>query len=63
MPGDIAALIDVEPSALEDPSALWLAYVYCYDQRGGGVETSFKQDNQAWLTDKTIQQHTGTFVF
>jgi hypothetical protein len=24
-----------------------LAYVYCYDQRGGGVETWFKPDNQA----------------
>ena len=47
MPGDIAALTGVEPATLEDPSALWLAYVYCYDQRGGGVETSFKQDNQA----------------
>ena len=47
MPGDIAVLTDVEPTALEDPAALWLAYVYCYDQRGGGVETSFKQDNQA----------------
>ena len=47
MPGDIAALTDVEPTALEDPTTLWLAYVYCYDQRGGGVETSFKQDNQA----------------
>ena len=47
MPGDIAVLTGVEPAVLEDPAALWLAYVYCYDQRGGGVETSFKQDNQA----------------
>ena len=47
MPGDIAVLTGVEPAVLEDPAALWLAYVYCYDQRGGAVETSFKQDNQA----------------
>ena len=46
MPGDIAVLTDVEPDVLEDPALLWLAYVYCYDQRGGAVETSFKQDNQ-----------------
>lgn len=28
-------------------SELWLTYLRCYDQRGGGVETSFKQDSQA----------------
>ena len=38
---------DIEPTILDDPEALWLAYAYCYDQRGGAVETSFKQDNQA----------------
>lgn len=47
MPSDVAALTDIELGILDDPSALWLAYVYCYDQRGGAVETSFKQDNQA----------------
>ena len=29
---------------LEDPAAVLLAYVSFYDQRGGGVETSFKGD-------------------
>ena len=29
-----------------DPVACLLAYVYLYDQRGGGVETTFKQDKQ-----------------
>lgn len=29
-----------------DPQQLLLAYVYLYDQRGGGVETSFREDKQ-----------------
>lgn len=31
---------------LADPLARLLAYVYFYDLRGGGIETSFKNDNQ-----------------
>jgi hypothetical protein len=33
-------------SLVEDPAALLLAYISFYDQRGGGVETSFKGDKQ-----------------
>jgi Transposase DDE domain len=33
-------------SLLEDTAAVLLAYVTFYDQRGGGVETSFKGDKQ-----------------
>jgi hypothetical protein len=33
-------------SLLDDPAAVLLAYVRFYDQRGGGVETSFKGDKQ-----------------
>ena len=33
-------------SLLDDPVAVVLAYVTFYDQRGGGVETSFKGDKQ-----------------
>src|SRR5207248_4150856 len=33
-------------SLLSDPAAVLLAYVTFYDQRGGGVETSFKGDRQ-----------------
>ncbi len=33
-------------SAGKDPAAVLLAYVTFYDQRGGGVETSFKGDKQ-----------------
>ena len=38
----------LSPSRLNpsDPHALLFAYVYFYDQRGGGVETSLKQDKQ-----------------
>lgn len=46
-PDEVAALVEIELDILENPAELWLAYVLCYDQRGGGVETSFKQDNQA----------------
>lgn len=33
-------------SLLEKPTAVLLAYVTFYDQRGGGIETSFKGDKQ-----------------
>jgi hypothetical protein len=33
-------------SRLSDDAAVLLAYVYFYDQRGGGVETAFKGDKQ-----------------
>ena len=33
-------------SLLEEPAVVLLAYVTFYDQRGGGVETSFKGDKQ-----------------
>ncbi len=35
---------DDSPDA--DPATVLLAYVALYDQRGGGVETSFKGDHQ-----------------
>jgi hypothetical protein len=33
-------------TAATDPALALLAYVYLYDQRGGGVETAFKEDKQ-----------------
>lgn len=51
-PGEVAALVGIEPAILDDPNELWLAYVLCYDQRGGAAETSFKQDSQALSTKK-----------
>jgi hypothetical protein len=35
-----------------DPQAVLLAYVYFYDQRGGGVETEIKEDKQGLRTSK-----------
>jgi hypothetical protein len=42
---DACALAGVAATAT-DPATAALAYVYLYDQRGGGVETSFKEDKQ-----------------
>jgi hypothetical protein len=42
----VLALTDQPLSLLSDPAAVLLAYVTFYDQRGGGVETSFKGDRQ-----------------
>jgi len=43
---DACALAGLDPTAATDPTLALLAYVYLYDQRGGGVETSFKEDKQ-----------------
>jgi hypothetical protein len=42
----VLGLTDQPLSVLDDPAAVLLAYVTFYDQRGGGVETSFKGDKQ-----------------
>lgn len=43
-----------QDDALADAAAQLLTYVYAYDQRGGGVETSFKGDKQGLgLTKRT----------
>ncbi|HXZ05256.1 MAG TPA: transposase [Ktedonobacteraceae bacterium] len=42
----VLVLTGQQLSVLEDPAAVLLAYVTFYDQRGGGVETSFKSDKQ-----------------
>lgn len=51
-PDEVADVMDTTLDLTADLSALWLTYVRCYDQRGGGVETSFKQDNQALANKK-----------
>lgn len=44
---DACALAGLDATAVaSDPTLGLLAYVYLYDQRGGGVETSFKEDKQ-----------------
>jgi hypothetical protein len=45
-PLDVLALTKVTVGPNADPTTVLLAYVYLYDQRGGGVETSFKGDHQ-----------------
>jgi hypothetical protein len=45
-PSEVLALTRVPLGPDSDPEAALLAYVYLYDQRGGGVETSFKGDKQ-----------------
>ncbi|MFL5657940.1 MAG: transposase [Ktedonobacteraceae bacterium] len=45
-PAEVLALTQQSPVSNSDPASVLLAYVYLYDQRGGGVETSFKGDHQ-----------------
>jgi hypothetical protein len=45
-PEQVIALTRQPVDRLKDPIAVLLAYVYFYDQRGGGVETTFKGDKQ-----------------
>lgn len=43
---EVLALTGQTEAAEADEDAVVLAYVYFYDQRGGGVETAFKDDKQ-----------------
>src|SRR5216117_4084128 len=43
---EVLALTQPKASPDADAATVLLAYVYLYDQRGGGVETSFKGDHQ-----------------
>jgi hypothetical protein len=45
-PHEVMALARQPVDGVKDPSAVLLAYVYFYDQRGGGGETSLKGDTQ-----------------
>jgi hypothetical protein len=47
-PPQVSALLNRPLDLTADNlAALWLCYAEAYDLRGGGVETAFKQDNQA----------------
>jgi Transposase DDE domain group 1 len=46
VPSQVLALTPIRTGLEADPATMLLAYVYFYDQRGGGVETSFKGDQQ-----------------
>jgi hypothetical protein len=45
-PQEVIALTQQPVDRVNDPTAVLLAYVYFYDQRGGGVETAIKGDKQ-----------------
>jgi hypothetical protein len=45
-PAAVLELTGQPRSRMSDPAAVVLAYVYSYDQRGGGVETAIKEDKQ-----------------
>jgi hypothetical protein len=45
-PADVLRLTGQDPSQATDPQASALASGYWYDQRGGGVATTFKEDKQ-----------------
>ena len=45
-PEAVLTLTDQAPEQISAAQAVLLAYVYFYDARGGGVETSFKEDQQ-----------------
>jgi hypothetical protein len=45
-PATVLALTPQPPEPAADPESVLLAYAYFYDQRGGGVETSLKEDKQ-----------------
>lgn len=45
-PTEMLAVIGQDASAEQDGDTVLLAYVYFYDQRGGGVETAIKDDKQ-----------------
>ena len=45
-PPEVIALTRQPVDRVNDPTAVLLAYVYGYDQRGGGVETAIKSDKQ-----------------
>jgi hypothetical protein len=49
---DVLALTAQSHKLASDPQAALLAYVYFYDQRGGGVETAIKEDKQGLGTGK-----------
>ncbi len=53
---DALALTGQDPALAADPVACLLAYVYRYDQRGGGVETAFNEDTQGLGLTKRNQK-------
>lgn len=53
---DALALTGQDINKIYDPHCVLLAYVYFYDQRGGGVETEIKQDKQGLAIGKRCKK-------
>jgi hypothetical protein len=49
---EVLKLTEQPEACIQDPTAVLLAYVRFYDQRGGGVETEIKEDKQGLGTTK-----------
>ncbi len=56
-PIEVLALTQPTAGPDSDPAGVLLAYVCLYDQRGGGVETSFKGDKQGLGSTKRSKKH------
>jgi len=52
----VGHLVGLTREQLAEPLARLLAYVYFYDLRGGGIETSFKNDNQGLGINKRTKK-------
>jgi hypothetical protein len=60
---DILELLERPPSQVENSAAVLLAYIYCYDQRAGGVEIQIKGDKQGLgLTKRNKRKFTAQQV-
>jgi hypothetical protein len=51
-PQDVLSLTGQSPDCVNDNLTVLLAYVYFYDQRGGGIEIEIKEDKQGLGTTK-----------
>ncbi len=56
-PEEVLQLTDQDVECSQDPLAVLCAYVYFYDQRGGGVEIEIKEDKQGLGTKHRNKKH------
>jgi hypothetical protein len=61
-PCDVLSLTGQPLSLLDDPVAVLLAYVTFYDQRGGGVETTFKGDKAVGMTKRNKKRFEAQYM-
>lgn len=56
-PEEVLLLTGQDPKQANNWNTVMLAYVYFYDQRGGGVETEIKSDKQGLSTSRRNKKH------